>query len=179
MHFLLKIFIQSIFFGVFIFNTLYAQIPKNTPASDFERLLNKNLRYPEEFVDSISGYVVFKMQEEASGIIVPDLKYSSNISFSDEVISTLQKITPGNQDILKSVVGKLIAIDFTTYTYPDHKKIDHSGEKAFTKPMEADKIAITVKIESWTSCKKYSSAISTENQTPKTEFKKPESQKPE
>ena len=162
---------KKIFFlilsGICCLNILTAQIPEKPTPSGFERLLQKNLRYPDELVDSVSGYVIFEVQrQESDSIFFMDV-YNSHPRLAEEVYSILNRIAQKDWENFEYVFGKKIVVEFITYTYPAKKLIQQKESKSFIESLGADDHSINIKIEGWTICIKHELSPTMQAQTKK------------
>jgi hypothetical protein len=160
--------------GICCLNILPAQIPKKNPPSEFERVLNKNISYPDVLVDSISGYVVGEVYREENGSILFMDLYSRHPDFSAAVFATLHKIPTKDWEKFEYIFNKPILFEFITYTYPDKKLIPHTEVKTLLDSLGVNENTLSIKTESWTICKKYSIAPSMPAQPQKEIPKKPQ-----
>ncbi|MCU0389316.1 MAG: hypothetical protein MUE71_11980, partial [Chitinophagaceae bacterium] len=132
------------------------------------------LRYPDELIDSVSGFVIFEVQGQESDSIFFIYIYNSHPRLAEEVYSILNRIAHKDWENFKYVFGKKIVIEFITYSYPDKKLIPQKEAKSFIESIGANESLIHIKIEGSTICKKYAiSPTTTPPQTKKEIPKKP------
>ena len=150
---------KKIFFlilsGICCLNILTAQIPEKPTPSGFERLLQKNLRYPDELVDSVSGYVIFEVQRQESDSIFFMNVYNSHPRLAEEVYSITNRIERKDWEKFEYVIGKKIVVEFITYSYPAKKLIPQKEAMSFVESLGSYDHSINIKIEGGTICKKY------------------------